>query len=321
MWGKVCAEHVKALQYYGVDVVALCGRTISSAHERVVRLSLEARCYDDLSVLLEKESCEIITIAGPPELHAEHTVLAARAGRHMVIEKPVALNHAELDAMIAEVEKTRVKTIVGFVLRWNDLIVNIKNMFWRELGNVFLLETDYWHGSSHAKQHREHEYGTRAAPISAFLGGGCHAVDIARYLKGADIVSVQALSPIFNSSATQLAMVQFSDGGIGKISASHAVFMPYAFNLRALGSSGMIDLNKFYCRNMRADDYMIIPGQVPNSGAVWHHPFQGMVGELVRAIQQDRPARCSLQESYNTHLTCFAVEESAKSGGKIISLR
>ncbi len=315
--GRVCGEHVRAYRACGVDVVALCGRTKESAQKKIDELQLSAVAHDDLEQLLCVEKPDVLSICSPPEMHAQQVILAARHGVHVAVEKPVALREKELFAMDREVSRAGIKSVVGFVLRWNDLVQNIKQHYQQRIGRISYIETDYWHGSCHEKKHVVHEYGTRVQPISAFLGGGCHAVDMAKYLAGADIVEVAALTPWHQRhklQRTTVALVMFENGIVGKISASDEIFMPYVFNIALFGREGVIRLNQFYATTTQG--YETIPGTVPDSGAVWHHPFQGMIHELVNCIQQNKKTSCSIEDAVNTHLACYAIEESAKDGGR-----
>lgn len=320
--GKVSTEHIGAYRNAGVEVVAICSRTKEGAQRKADEFGLSAHAYDNFDRLLEKEDIDIVSLCSSPELHAEQTIKAALAGKHIAIEKPVALNRKELEAMHQAVSDAGVKTIVGFVLRWNDLVLNIKNRYIGSLGRVFYIETDYWHGSSHSKPHILHEYGSRTKPIGAFLGGGCHAVDMARFLMGSDIETVRALTPKTDEAVqrTTMAAVTFRNGAVGKISATDEVFMPYVFNVLVFGNDGVIRLNRYYARNSEGEDYSTIPGVVPDSGIVDHHPFNGMISEFIECIHQNRETSCSLQEALNTHLVCFAAEASARKGGRKITV-
>lgn len=321
--GRVSGEHAKAYLACGVKVVSFCSRTKESAERKIEELGISATAYDDLDFMLDAEKPDVVSLCSPPELHASQTVKIANRGIHLAIEKPVALNAEELNAMCHAVSQSGVRTIVGFVLRWNDLVLNIKRNFLQRIGPIFYLETDYWHGSSHEKGHIAHEYGTRAEPIGAFLGGGCHAVDMARFLAESDVVEVVALTPYQQENALQrttAALVKFANGMIGKMSATDEVFMPYLFNIMLFGKDGSIRLNRFYSRRSLSKIPEMIEGMAPDSGAVWHHPFRGMLQELIDCIVQNRETSCSLRDSLNTHLVCFAVEESARRGGEKICL-
>ncbi|MBI2640130.1 MAG: Gfo/Idh/MocA family oxidoreductase [Candidatus Sungbacteria bacterium] len=321
--GRVSGEHVKAYLACGVEVVAMCGRTKESANVKIQELGISAVAYDDFELMLDTEGPDVVSVCSPPELHCEHTVKIARRGIHVAIEKPVALNKRELFEMHHAVAQYGVRTIIGFVLRWNDLMLNIKQHYLRKIDTLFYLETDYWHGPSHEKEHIPHEYGTRLQQIGAFLGGGCHAVDMARFFTDSDIIEVTAITPTKQEQSIQrttAAVVRFENGVIGKISATDEVFMPYVFNVALFGGDGSIRLNQFYSRHSHSKTIETIAGIVPDSGAVWHHPFRGMVQELIDCIIQNKETSCSLRSAVNTHLVCFAAEESARRGGVKICL-
>lgn len=320
--GKVGRRHAEEYGALGTTVVGVCSRTRAGAEKLIRDLQFNAIPYDSVPYMLEEQEPDIVSVCSPPELHAEHTILAADTGAHLAIEKPVALTREQLHQMHERVHKAGVKTVVGFVLRWNDLIQNIKQQYLSQVGRIFYIEIDYWHGSSHTKPHARHEYGTREQPIGAFLGGGCHAVDMARHLKECNIVEIRAMTPQDKSGSAQrttVALATFEDGTIAKISATDEVFMPYQFNIRLLGENGCIQLNKFYARSAESEkDFLTIPGTVPGSGAVAHHPFRPMIAELIKCIRSDKDTSCSLENAMNTHLACFAAEESARHHGKRI---
>lgn len=330
--GRAGSEHIKAYLACGMEVTAICGRTKESAEQKISETGLKATVYDNFDQMLDKEKIDVISICSPSEFHAEQTIKAALKGIHIAIEKPVALRKEELIAMQKVIKQTGVKTIVGFILRWNELVQNIKNSYIRQLGKLIYTETDYWNGPSHEKTSRI--LSPDRKQISTFLSGGCHAVDMARFLVDSDIISVSALTPFFEENRTQrttTALVTFASGLVGKISATTEVFLPYFFNITLLGENGGIIFDKFYSKDSRhsADKkglrptlemFETIPGQVPDNGTVTHHPFKNMIIEFVDCIRENREPSCNFENSINTHLTCFAAEESAKRGGEKIML-
>lgn len=322
--GRVSGEHIRAYLACGIDVVAVCGRTKKSAAFKIKELGLSAKPYCNFERMLDIEKPDMLSICSPPELHSTHGIAAAERGINIAIEKPVALSKEELFAMHMAIKKSGVKTIISFVLRWNDLMQNIRQKYLRNLGEVFYLEADYWHGSSHGKEHANHEYGTRKAPIGAFIGGGCHAVDMARFMLNSDVVELTAFAPRAERKPLQrttASLVKFANGVVGKISATDEVFMPYIFNVHIFGTDGSIRLNKFYARNSNQKSFETIPGIIPDSGAVWHHPFRGMIQEFVDCIKKNKETSCNFEHTMNTHLACFAAEESAENGGDKIILK
>src|SRR3989344_1333681 len=113
--GKVSAEHAKADGAWGWDCVAISRRTKESARRKINELGISAVSYDNLELMLAKEQIDVVSICSPPELHAKQTILVAKHGVHIAIEKPVALSRTELNEMLDAVSQNGVKTIIGFV--------------------------------------------------------------------------------------------------------------------------------------------------------------------------------------------------------------
>ena len=76
--------------------------------------------------MLKDDSIQVVSICTPHHLHVPQAVACAEAGRHMVVEKPVALDLASLRKLEAAVRKASVRSVVSFVLRWNPLFETIK---------------------------------------------------------------------------------------------------------------------------------------------------------------------------------------------------
>ena len=126
----------------------------------------------------------------PHHLHPANTIAAARAGKHIFVEKPIALTPTDLYAMRDAVRQAGVRTAVGFVVRWTPLVARLREMIRQgELGRLFLVDVDYWHSRVRPELYRR-----RATGGSALLLGGCHAIDAARFLTGLDPVEVTARS-------------------------------------------------------------------------------------------------------------------------------
>src|SRR5690606_4271189 len=95
----------------GVEIVAVCSRDRERALDFICHHNLtHAAAYDDLAKFLKHRGMDIVSICSPHPQHPAQTIAAANAGKHIVIEKPVALNPKDLAAMVAAVKRNRVKT-------------------------------------------------------------------------------------------------------------------------------------------------------------------------------------------------------------------
>ena len=100
---------------------------MASAERRIARSGLSGvRAHDDFAKALAEPDVDIVSICTPQHLHREHVIAAARAGKHVVIEKPAGNSLDELRRMQAAVRAAGVRTVVSFVLRWNPLFRELK---------------------------------------------------------------------------------------------------------------------------------------------------------------------------------------------------
>ena len=107
---------------------------------------LDCDILDDYESLLKRDDIDVIDICSPNFLHAEEAISAASSNKHVVIEKPIAMNFDELRAVTDAIVKAGVKSQVGFVCRWNPHIQSIRSMIDKGgLGEIFYVETDYYH--------------------------------------------------------------------------------------------------------------------------------------------------------------------------------
>src|SRR5579884_989893 len=134
VWGTgwVAGEHLRAFtRNPHAEVVAVGSRTVDGARHKLAEVGLSAgtvAVYDDLDALLANGRIQIVSVCTPNYLHADNVIRAARAGKHVVIEKPPAIDVKGLREMRDEVRAAGVRTIVSFVLRWNPLVRMVKSL-------------------------------------------------------------------------------------------------------------------------------------------------------------------------------------------------
>lgn len=322
--GNVSTEHLRAyLNNPHVEVVAVGSRTLEGAERKARQVGLDlskVRLYDDHAALLADPRVDALSICTPPDRHVQETIQGAAAGKHLLLEKPVATSAEDLAPMAAAVRTAGVRTVVSFVLRWNPLVLTIKQMIADGVfGETFFVQTAYWHnliqgGYPGAKP------GPRTGHLSTMVGGGCHAMDLARYLVDSDVTQVTALSrdvtPGNASPANTAALCQFGNGIMGYVSACTEQWMPYVFNIELFGAGGAIRGNRFYSRKLPgATGFVEIPTVLPDSGSVSHHPFQQEIDHFVDCIRRGQESHVSLADAVNTHAACFAADRSAAEGG------
>lgn len=320
--GWVAGEHIKSLQKIeGCRVVGLCSRTPEGAAAKSRETgATDARIYGSYKELLADPNVNAVSICTPPNQHPDQVIQAARAGKHMLIEKAVANDPSSLGKMIRAVHEANVRTVVSFVLHWNPEFLWIKRMLdEKSIGRIFLAEVDYWHNIG--PQYGQYSWNVKKEIAgSALLSAGCHAIDALRWFVQDDVEEVTAYSNRQNLEyeydTSLVGILKFQNGAIGKSSTSLSVNCPYAFNVDLLGDKGTIRDNKIFAKDFFGGqtDWIEVPTIRPDNGDVAHHPFDGELTHFIDTIQYGVESPLNLDDAAKTHAVCYALDRSAAEG-------
>ncbi len=323
--GWVSGEHIRAFENNpSTRVAALCSRDKARAQSVAKQRGLDCPVYDDFAAMLANPDVQIVSIATPPHVHREQAVAAARAGKHLMLEKAMANTLEDLRAIRDAVAAARVKSVVSFVLRWNPLFEIIKTQLAQgTIGRVFYGEVDYFHGIGPW-------YGQYSWNIKKEIGGssllsaGCHAMDGLRWFMGGEVVEVTQYAtrgdgPDFKAyefAPTTVTLLKFADGRIGKVASCIECVQPYVFNVNLVGTEGAIRNNQIYSKRAYPGQtsWTTVPTILPDSGDVTHHPFQGEVNHLVDCIENNRESHVNVADAYITHEIILAADRSGIEG-------
>lgn len=343
--GWVSAQHIAAFGANpATEILAISSRSLASAQQRAREAGLaEVACYDDLDKALQHPGVDIVCICTPQHVHCENVLAAARAGKHLLIEKPAGISMAQLRQMQQAVRQAGIKTVVSFVLRWNPLFRMLKSILADgALGRLYYLEADYlshngswWSGWNDTR--------ARATGVSSFLVAGCHAIDALRWFAGpsettaANPVEVFAVTggyrkgqsreynpfrhdwiekaPPMEYEGLEVALIKFDTGALAKVSVNFDCIMPYRFPIRLFGDRGTVFDNRVWSHKYPGQkDWVELPTILPESSDVSHHPFQAEIDHLVDCIQRGVESHCNLDDAIKTHEVVFAALECYRTG-------
>jgi predicted dehydrogenase len=341
--GWVSTQHIAAyIHNPHTEVVAICDRRIEQARQRAAEAKLaDVALYGDLAEGLRHPGVDIVSICTPQHVHCQQVLAVAEAGKHILVEKPIGISLDQLRAMRRAVRQAGVRSVAGFVLRWNPLFQMLKALLAdNAIGNPYYVETDYlsyngswWSGWNDAR--------TVAQGVSAFLVGGCHAIDALRWFaatgqfEAATPVEVYAVAggrrkgggreyhpttnawiddaPPMEYDGLEVALVKFSNGVLGKVSVNAECIMPYRFPVRIFGDRGSVFDSRLWSHKFIGQtDWVDLPTVLPDSSSVGHHPFQAEIDHLVECVREGRESHCNLEDAVRTHEIAFAALESAK---------
>ncbi len=325
--GWVAAEYLKAFSRHpDVQVRVVSSRRAESVRARLAETGVQADVETDYQRVLRRDDVDVVAICTPNDRHPAETIAAAQAGKHIVIEKPVAMDVDSLRAMREAVRRAGVKTVVGFVLRWHPFFRTIKALIQDgALGEIFLAETGYysqigpWYtGFAWAR--------TRAQGGSNLLFAGCHAVDALRWFAG-DVAEVSAFEtrghdPAWEYAPTIAATMRLAGGGVAVLTSSFEVPIPYTFPVQLHGTKGAFRDGRLYSAEKfpGQTDWMTIPTLALGSADVSFFPFGALVDHFVECIRTGAESHCNLEDAARTHEVCLAADRSAAEGGRPVRL-
>lgn len=174
----------------------------------------------DVEALLARTAIDAVYIATPHQFHRDHAVLAARHGKHVVVEKPMALSLADCDAMIEAAERSGTVLIVGHTHSFDPAIRLMRRIIASgELGRLSMVAM--WNYTDFLYRPR------RPEELRTESGGGIlfnqvpHQVDTARLLAGAGLRSVRAMSAVLDprrpTEGSCTALLGFADGSAASL--------------------------------------------------------------------------------------------------------
>lgn len=319
--GWVSAEYAKAIaKHPDAELAGVTSRDLDNARRLVDDLGLDCTIYPDYEAILADDRVTAVAVTTPNHMHAAQGIAAARASKHIILEKPPAISHEECDALGAAVREAGVTSVVGFVLRWNQLVVNLRRLIDEGvLGEVFFAQTDYWHGAGKVIS-PDRWIAKKQFTGSTMLAGGSHAVDMIRNLVGSEVTQVAAFAREgagnFEFDMTENAILQFANGAVGRVSASLEIVGPYQFNIELLCTGGTVRDNRVWSKKLTPEqaDFFEIPCIQPNSGDVAHHPFNDEVGHFVGCILEGKDCLPNIEDGIRTVRACLAMDEAAQTG-------
>jgi phthalate 4,5-cis-dihydrodiol dehydrogenase len=190
------------------------------APRRAFGRDFAARVHADVAALCAEPSVEVIYIATPHQFHAPHAIMAADQGKHIILEKPMALTLADCDAIIAAVERNNVHLIVGHTHAFDPAVRTMRGMIASgELGRLGMINSLNY--TSYLYRPR------RPEELDTSKGGGIlfnqvpHQIDTVRLLAGGLVTSVRAqanvLDPARPTEAGCVAFLQFENGAAASL--------------------------------------------------------------------------------------------------------
>ena len=336
--GMISRFHAKAIaDVRGAKLVACC----DMAADRAEQFAKEVGCtpYDNMKKMLADPAVDVVTIATPSGVHMEPAVEAARAGKHVIVEKPLEVTLKRCDRIIRECEKSGVKLGTIFPSRFHDSSIQMRKAIDQgRFGRLTL-------GDAYVKWFRTQEYYDSGAWRGTWKldGGGAlmnqavHTVDLLSWLMG-PVEEIQAQTATLAHKRIEvedvaIATLRFKSGALGVIEATTAAYPGYLKRIELHGSEGTAileeeDLKAWdFAKKGRGDAAILKAMKKTKSGgggaadpsAIGHHGHTMQFRDFVKAIKTDGTPAVDGHEGRKPIEIILAIYKSAQTG-KLVKL-
>lgn len=332
--GRVAAErHLPALRHLrDARVVALADTDAARMRAVADRLGVEHR-FGDHRALLDHADVDAVGILTPTQSHVEISLAALDAGKHVLVEKPLALNRAECDRLMERSSDSPCKVVVGFNLRWHRLVRRARAFVETgALGRIKAIRSVYTHhrsGEDAPAWHRKTELGGGVS-----FNEGVHHFDLWRYLLSAEVEQVFSFSrpSAYYEDETHVTSACLSNGvlatGVFTFQSSpNSEVEIYGEAGRLYLSCYRFDGLEFFPNTTYPGDLMDrlkkaafalceLPRAAPimRRGGDFPATFQGMWRHFIDCVLQDEASECTLDDGTRALRIALAAMESASSG-------
>ncbi len=331
--GMISRFHARAIEdVRGAKLVACCSQTAKRANQ----FAEEFGCtpYHDMAKMLADPAVDAVTIATPSGAHMEPAVAAARAGKHVIVEKPLEITLKRCDRIIRECEKQDVKLGTIFPSRFHDSSVQMRKAIdQKRFGRLTL-------GDAYIKWFRTQEYydsgdwrGTwKLDGGGALMNQAIHTVDLLSWLMG-PVEEIQAQTAMLAHKRIEVedvavATLRFKSGALGVIEATTAAYPGYLKRIELHGSHGTAvleeeDLKTWdFAKKARGDAAILKAMQKSKSGgggaadpsAIGHHGHMLQIRDFVKAIKTDGTPAVDGHEGRKAVEIILAIYKAAQSG-------
>ncbi|OQA43631.1 MAG: Glucose--fructose oxidoreductase precursor [Chloroflexi bacterium ADurb.Bin325] len=286
--------------------------------------------YTDYHALLARPDVDVVSICTPSGLHAQMTVDALQAGKHVVVEKPIALSLADADRMIAAAAAARRKLCVVLQNRYNPPMQDLRRIVDEgRLGRLLL-------GNATVRWYRPQEYyedewhGTWAMDGGALMNQSIHHIDALQWFMGRPesvFAFTGTLAHRMEAEDTGVAVIRFAGGTLGSVEGST---ITYPENLEGsvalfgeLGSAkvGGTALNRKAVWKVAGElerEREILTRDQVDPPSIYGTSHQKVIADMIEAIRDDRAPKTHGAEGRKSLALVLAIYESARTGQPVM---
>ena len=326
--GRVAPRHAQSLiQLSDTQLVAVA----DIREDRARRFSAEygAQAYTDYDNMLARPDIDAVTVCVPSGLHAQVAIDVLQAGKHVLVEKPIALNLADADRMIATAREAGLTLGVVLQNRYNSPVQQVRTLVDQgRLGKLYL-------GSVCVRWYRPQSYyedgwhGTLSMDGGALMNQSIHHLDALQWFMG-PVASVYAytatLAHTMESEDVGVAVVRFRSGALATVEGSTLTWPQNLEGSVALfGKRGSVKIGGTALSRItlwKVDGELereaeILTGQRVDPPTVYGYSHREVIHDFARALLDGREPSTPGPEARKSLALVLAIYESARTGREV----
>jgi len=331
--GFVSSIHFDALRSApGARVVAVASPTAGHAEQFAAAREIP-HAFADFRRALDLAEVDLVVLGVPNDVHCEITCLAAAAGKHVVVEKPMALNVAECDRMIAACEKAGVMLGYAEELCFAPKYVRMKQLIDEgTIGKVHLVKQSEKHDGPHASWF----YDTKRSGGGVTMDVGCHAIEFFRWLLGDKPNGKARIESVYAQMGTHvhrertdgddesILLLTFEGGAVGLAEESWTKPGGMDDRAEAFGSEGQVYADVLYGNALKTFSQRGYGYAVEKAGSTtgWSFPIYeeiwnyGFPQEMAHFVQCVREGTVPRETGYDGRTIVEAIHALYASAGR-----
>jgi len=327
--GRISKNHFEALEKHQerAELVAVCDidpAALEQAHRRT-----DAKAHRALDDLLAKSDADVVVLATPSGLHSQQAIQVARAGRHVVTEKPMATRWPDGKAMVEACDQAGVQLFVVKQNRRNPTIQLVKRALEkRRFGRIYMVNVNVFWARPQAYYDTAAWRGTWEFDGGAFMNQASHYVDLLDWLVG-PVESVQAytatLARRIEVEDTGVASIRWRNGAMGSV---NVTMLTYPKNLEGsitiIGEKGTARIGGLAVNTIEhwefaepdEDDAFVKDASYQTTSVYGHgHPLY--YDNVIKALRGEESPQTDGREGLRSLELLVAIYQSARDGKRV----
>ncbi|MEY4884501.1 MAG: hypothetical protein RIS34_2355 [Pseudomonadota bacterium] len=322
--GRLGQRHAQALAFKTrhCELVAACSPVASERAFALEQLGVQ-RLYEDFDAFLADPELDAVVLVTPTSLHASQAIAVLEAGKHVFVEKPLALNLEDCERVLAVAQHHPAQVaMVGFVRRFDPSYLNAQAAIVAgEIGRPFLVR------SQTCDQNDPDGFFVRFAPTSGgiFMDCSVHDIDLARWMLGrpkalrAFATGTIALHPAlaeFGDVDNGLAIVEFEGGARAVLYASRTMAHGHETSTEVIGTAGKLTVGEHAAvdRVVRSDAHGVRHAVLKDFYERFESAFAAEMAAFVAACRGEQALTLTLADALEATRIGLAITRSLHSG-------